>query len=243
MLGSITKKLKRTLRILILAILAIIFFRYGRSIYIPLLYKIKGKENVESVIQKMERDVLNRIQTDFDIAGFKNYPHELIIVAFKEEQKLQIYGKDYIDKKFIKEYPFTAYSGDLGPKLKEGDKQIPEGIYKVEYLNPNSAYHLSIKINYPNEYDKSKTKLSNTGQMGGDIFIHGKSATIGCIPIGDKAIEEVFVMAQKAFKNEIKVIISPRDFRGIKKFPEIESIDWENDLYEKIKNELNTLPK
>ena len=78
--------------------------------------------------------------------------------------------------------------------------------------------------------------------MGGDIFIHGKSATIGCIPIGDEAIEEVFLLAHKAMNNDIKVIISPRDFRVNSNFPEIDKIDWENELYELINNELKTLP-
>ena len=79
--------------------------------------------------------------------------------------------------------------------------------------------------------------------MGGDIFIHGKSVTIGCIPIGDEAIEEVFVLTQKAINNKVKVIISPKDFRNNKEYPQINSIDWEKELYDKIKNELNILPK
>ena len=79
--------------------------------------------------------------------------------------------------------------------------------------------------------------------MGGDIFIHGKAVTIGCIPIGDEAIEEVFLLTKKAMNNDIKVIISPRDFRVNPNFPEIEGIDWENQLYEIIKNELKTLPQ
>jgi murein L,D-transpeptidase YafK len=138
----------------------------------------------------------------------------------------------------LKTYPFTAYSGKLGPKLEDGDKQIPEGIYKVQYLNPNSSYYLSIKINYPNEFDKSKSKLSNIADMGKDIFIHGKSATIGCIPIGDEAIEEVFVLTQKAINYKVDVIISPRDFRTNPNFPNIENIEWENELYALISEKL-----
>jgi murein L,D-transpeptidase YafK len=171
-----------------------------------------------------------------------DYPKEIILAAFKEERILQAYCKDYNGIKLIKEYPFTAFSGELGPKLKEGDKQIPEGIYEVEYLNPNSSYYLSIKVSYPNEFDKSKTELTNISDMGGDIFIHGKSATIGCIPIGDEAIEEVFLLTQKAINNKVKVIISPRDFRMNPEYPQIEGIDWENELYEKIYNEIKTLP-
>ena len=97
-------------------------------------------------------------------------------------------------------------------------------------------------MNYPNEFDKSKTKLSNISDMGGDIFIQGKSVTIGCIPIGDDAIEEVFLLTHKAINNGVKVIISPRDFRVNPEYPKIASIDWENELYDKIKNEIRVLP-
>lgn len=209
----------------------------------PLVNKVKGKETVESRIDNIQEHVWNRLENHLRIAGYKmDYPKEIILAVFKEERKLQVYSKDYNGIRLIKEYPFTAFSGQLGPKLKEGDKQIPEGIYKVEYLNPNSSYYLSIKVSYPNEFDKSKTEFTNITEMGGDIFIHGKSATIGCIPIGDEAIEEVFLLAHKAMNNDIKVIISPRDFRVNSNFPEIEKIDWENELYGIINNELKTLP-
>ena len=209
----------------------------------PFVSKIKGKETVETRIEQIEEKVWNRLQNNLSLAGYKmDYPKEIILVAFKEEQILQVYAKDYNGIRIIKEYPFTAYSGKLGPKLKEGDRQIPEGIYNVEYLNPNSSYYLSIKVSYPNDFDKSKTELTNITELGGDIFIHGKAVTIGCIPIGDEAIEEVFVLTQKAITNNIKVIISPRDFRTNPSYPEIDEINWENELYNKIEDELKTLP-
>ncbi|MBK8110788.1 MAG: L,D-transpeptidase family protein [Saprospiraceae bacterium] len=174
--------------------------------------KLKGKETIETLLPKIQNKVWDRLEMSLGIAGFKmDFPKEIILVAFKEERVLEVYTKDYTGIKLLKEYPFTAYSGKLGPKLKDGDRQIPEGIYKVDYLNPNSSYYLSIKLNYPNEFDKSKTKFSSIDEMGKDIFIHGKAATIGCIPIGDEAIEEVFVLTQKAINNEVKVIISPRE--------------------------------
>ncbi len=220
-----------------------VFLKLGRSIYMPMVNKIRGKETVESRIDNIQENVWNRLEKDLEQAGYKmDYPKEIILAAFKEERILQVFSKDYNGIKLIKEYPFTAFSGELGPKLKEGDKQIPEGIYKVEYLNPNSSYYLSIKVSYPNEFDKSKTEFTNVSEMGGDIFIHGKSATIGCIPIGDEAIEEVFLLTQKAMNNTIKVIISPRDFRVNSNYPKIEKIDWENELYDIINNELKTLP-
>lgn len=205
----------------------------------PILYNLKGKETAESRLVKIENKVWDRLKCDLAIAGYtEDFPKRIILVAFKEERILQVYTNDINGIKLLKIYPFTAYSGKLGPKLENGDRQIPEGIYTVEYLNPNSSYYLSLKLNYPNEFDKSKTKLSNLEDMGKDIFIHGKSATIGCIPIGDEAIEEIFVLSQKAIKNKIEVIISPRDFRANSNFPVIENIDWENELYTLINEKL-----
>jgi murein L,D-transpeptidase YafK len=224
------------------AMMIIGFLVFGRSVYMPILHKIKGRETVESRIDNLEHEVWKRLESKLISVGFKtDFPQEIVLVAFKKEQILQVYANTDNGVTLLKEYPFTAYSGELGPKLKKGDRQIPEGIYKVEYLNPNSSYYLSIKINYPNDYDKSKSILLKTEDMGGDIFIHGKSATIGCIPIGDEAIEEVFVLTQKAINNEVKVIISPKDFRIDDEYPQIESIDWEIELYDEIKTELNAL--
>lgn len=208
----------------------------------PLLYKIKGKETTESILNKIENKVWKRLERNMGIAGFKmDFPNEIILAAFKEERMLEVYTKDYTGIKLLKAYPFTAFSGVMGPKLKDGDRQIPEGIYRVEYLNPSSSYYLSIKINYPNEFDQAKTQFSSIDEMGNDIFIHGKAASIGCIAIGDEAIEEVFVLTQKAMKYEVKVIISPRDFRKNEVFPLIENIEWENELYMLIKEELDKL--
>ena len=231
--------MKKIILLIILGLLGIAFLKFGRSVYVPIANKLKGKQTVESVINIMEVDVRKRLETNLKFSGYQSdYPKEIILIAFKEEQKLEVYTKDKNKLQLIKAYPFTGFSGKLGPKLKEGDKQIPEGIYEVEYLNPNSSYHLSIKVNYPNEFDKSKTEFKNLKKLGGDIFIHGKSVTIGCIPIGDLAIEEVFLLTQKAINKKVKVIISPRDFRINPVFPVIDNIGWEKDLYQRISQEL-----
>lgn len=206
------------------------------------LEKKTSRRTVESVYDELAQVVFSRLKQNFQRAGLDDFPSRIILLAFKEEQILQVYAKTDSDVKFIKEYPFTANSGKLGPKLKEGDRQIPEGIYQIEYLNPNSSYYLSLKVSYPNEFDKAKTSFASVAEMGGDIFIHGKSMTIGCIPIGDEAIEEVFLMAQKAFNHPIKVIISPRDFRITDAYPSIKSISWEEELYDGIKEELKRIP-
>lgn len=230
--------MKKLFILLVLGILGLTIYQKGKRVSIPKTKLTKGKETIQTILEKTESAVYHRLKNSLKRAGFASYPQELLLVALKEERILQVYGKKETKINLIKSYPFTAFSGDLGPKLQEGDKQIPEGIYKITYLNPNSSYHLSLKVNYPNEFDRSKTTFTNKKKMGGDIFIHGKAVTIGCIPIGDLAIEELFVLAQKAMSNTIKIIIAPRDFRVRKEYPIIPAIDWEEELYQMIEEQL-----
>jgi murein L,D-transpeptidase YafK len=92
-------------------------------------------------------------------------------------------------------YSILAESGRLGPKRREGDLQVPEGFYQVDLFNPNSQFHLSLRINYPNEADRKK---SDPISPGSDIYIHGDRRSTGCLAMGDDAIEEIYVLAQDA---------------------------------------------
>src|SRR5690606_40100008 len=92
-------------------------------------------------------------------------------------------------------YDCCTTSGTLGPKRREGDLQIPEGVYHINHFNPQSNFHLSLGINYPNASDKI---LSDPSKPGGAIYIHGNCVTIGCIPITDDKIKELYIMAVEA---------------------------------------------
>ncbi len=221
----------------LLVLIAIALVIYWKDKDFPASLSFSGKETVQSVVEQLEEPVWLRIHDDLAKVGFQTYPKELALLAFKEEQRLELYGKKDREYLKIKTYPFTAFSGKLGPKLREGDRQIPEGIYGIEYLNPNSSYHLSIKVNYPNAFDRSKSTLPRS-QMGSDIFFHGKNVTIGCIPLGDVAIEELFLVTAKAGAQNVQIIISPRDFRENNRTPQISTIDWEEALYDQIRNAL-----
>lgn len=177
---------------------------------------------------------------------------KLLILGLKEEKLLEVYGitenwnpknENNITKHAtkLKSFPFTGYSGELGPKLKEGDGQIPEGIYKIEYLNPNSSYHLSMKINYPNKFDLEKGKSDGRKKLGYDIFIHGNSVTVGCIPIGNSGIEDLYSLVSLIGIQSVDVIISPYDMRKKEKILEIKKIDWESQLYDQIKKAFNKI--
>ena len=127
-------------------------------------------------------------------AGLDPYSCELFLRAFKFEEELEVWGKNKggQDYHHITTYHFCENSGQLGPKRIEGDKQIPEGVYHISRFNPNSDWHLSLKINYPN---RSDSVLSDRRLPGGQIYIHGGCKTIGCIPITDEWIKELYCMA------------------------------------------------
>ena len=122
--------------------------------------------------------------------------------AVKEDSMLELWVKpdkeaapDAADRYVLaKRYPIAAWSGNLGPKEKEGDKQTPEGFYEVEPagLNPHSNYHLAFNIGYPNAYDRS---LSRTGSY---IMVHGRDVSIGCLAMTDPGIEEIYTMVEQA---------------------------------------------
>ncbi len=160
----------------------------------------------------------------------------LALLAFKHEQRLELWKKQARRWYKIRSYPFTAFSGRIGPKLREGDLQIPEGIYKLTFLHPNSQFYLSLKISYPNTYDRQKARIDKRTALGGEIFIHGDAVTIGCVPIGDSAIEEVFyIVAKNGQYWNNRVIFAPYDMRKKAK-PALSppALPWLPDLYTRI---------
>ena len=122
----------------------------------------------------------------------------MFIRIFKEERKLEIWQENTTGKyELYKSYDICTYSGGLGPKKKEGDKKTPEGFYSTDKssLNPNSSYHLSFNIGYPNEYDKAH------GYTGSLIMIHGDCVSIGCFAMTDPYIEEIYSIVERALVN------------------------------------------
>jgi murein L,D-transpeptidase YafK len=124
----------------------------------------------------------------------------LFIRGFKREEKLEVWVREKDKQNFsiFCTYDFCASSGTLGPKRKEGDLQIPEGVYHINHFNPESNFHLSLGINYPNDSDKI---LGDKTSPGSAIYIHGNCVTIGCIPITDDKIKELYILAVEARNN------------------------------------------
>ena len=132
----------------------------------------------------------------FADAGLAYPPRAIFLRAFKQEMELELWarGKEEPFRK-IATFIVTAPSGGPGPKRREGDRQVPEGCYTIAVFNPKSRFHLSLGLDYPNESDRI---LADPARPGGEIYIHGGAVSIGCLPLGDAAIEELYLAALDA---------------------------------------------
>jgi predicted amidohydrolase len=186
-----------------------------------------------------------RLSPHFESIGVEYPPEKIILVGLKKEKMLEVWvSPDGQSHKLLKSYPVLGASGTLGPKLREGDMQVPEGIYRVESLHPASLYHLALRLDYPNDFDGEKGRLDGRTDLGSDIMIHGKSCSIGCLAMGDTAIEELFVLAAETGIENITVILSPVDFRSAS-MPETGRPlpAWTGELYAEIESKLSGLLK
>lgn len=192
--------------------------------------------------QRIERKTVEERMADIEKAHPKLVEvanaigSKLTIVVFKRERSVEVFAENWAHSRI---YKMQGFSGALGPKLMEGDGQIPEGVYGIEYMNPNSMFHLSLKVDYPNVFDHSKAVLEGRDNLGGDIMIHGGSASAGCIPVGDDGIEEIFYFVGKIGCEQVKVVISPYDMRR-GRIAELEKSDisWYRELCAIIDKEL-----
>lgn len=155
-----------------------------------------------------------RLAAKFKTAGFMATPAEVGLVAIKDERTIELHARtEGGDWTFIHRYPVLAASGGLGPKLRQGDKQVPEGVYNISFLNPQSRYHVSLRVNYPNAFDRKMAAADGRRNLGGDIMIHGKAVSAGCLAVGDEAAEELFVLAAQTGLPNIRLVIAPTDLR------------------------------
>ncbi len=125
------------------------------------------------------------------------YGSPIFIRIFKQSHELEVWVKKAKTFHHFKTYKICKYSGELGAKTKEGDKQAPEGFYFVtpNQLNPNSRYHLSFNLGYPNAYERAK------GYTGSALMVHGKCVSIGCYAMTDSYINEIYALAQSALEH------------------------------------------
>ena len=204
--------------VIVLAVFAALaaFVAFGRGVWYPLLLQVRGPRTVADVVAKYGPAARGRLMPHFEKAGVKWPPREIAFLVLKQEKRMAVWarnGPSSSSWKFIRNYPILAASGHAGPKLRQGDLQVPEGVYRIEHLNPNSSYHLSMKVSYPNAFDRRMAQRDRRTNLGGDIFIHGKAVSIGCVALGDRAIEEVFTLVAQTGHAKVRVILAPNDLR------------------------------
>jgi L,D-transpeptidase catalytic domain len=198
-------------RLTLIVIVTLVVAAAGAGAF--MLLRINRPRTVADVVAKYGRDARERLHPHFQRAGVAYPPKELALLVFKKERRVTVWGRGDRGWRFIRDYPILAASGHAGPKLREGDRQVPEGVYRIEHLNPNSSYHLSMKVSYPNAFDRRMAQRDGRTNLGGDIFIHGKNVSIGCVAIGDRGIEELFTLVAETGHHRVRVVIAPNDLR------------------------------
>lgn len=138
-----------------------------------------------------------RLRAAFAEQGVTYPAAELFLRVFKHEREMEVWARSHPDAAFtrIRTYAVCSLPGQLGPKRRMGDLQVPEGFYYIDDFNPVSEFHLSLRVSYPNTADRLRRDALS---LGGDIFVHGGCATVGCVPIEDHNMEELYWLAVQA---------------------------------------------
>lgn len=215
--------------------------RYGVALwYAAKTGQLPGKQTVSDILSKYGPAARSRFLRAFVQARVPYPPDHLALIGLKDTAHLEVWASSTGGaNKLVRRYPILGLSGSLGPKMREGDLQVPEGIYRIESLHPNSRFHLALRINYPNEYDRRRAQAEKRHDIGSDIMIHGDSVSIGCLAMGDKAIEELFVMVADTGLENTLVVLSPIDFRTTDSSPSMPKTPETLELYTRIREELS----
>ena len=187
---------------LILLIISIIGIATGTSAqglqkistsYVSFIDLQKSFPRPSEALQRKE----DTLQRQFEAKGLTWPAKYVYLRSFKYDSQLEVWVKNEIKEPFklFKTYRVCALAGTMGPKRMEGDYQVPEGFYYINEFNPRSSFYLSLGINYPNASDRI---LSDSISPGGDIFIHGSCVTVGCIPLTDQYIDELYIISAHA---------------------------------------------
>lgn len=236
--------MKRVSWILIAVALAAGLFHYESMLICAAEYHLGTPKSTAERLQEYGAVVADRLRPDFTKAGVTYPPKQITLVILKQERRVELYAADDSSQgfRFIRAYPILAASGHAGPKLQEGDEQVPEGIYAVDSLNPNSHYHLALHVNYPNAFDRRQAQSEKRTNLGGDIMIHGSDVSIGCVALGNPAAEDVFILAATTGIGNVRLLFCPFDFRIHAEIPLGGQPSWTAELYSGLKASLDRLP-
>lgn len=185
-----------------------------------------------------------RLLPKFLRAGVPYPPAKLMLVGLKNERRLEIYAAGHDGQyRYIGARRVLAAAGGPGPKLREGDRQVPEGIYGIKYLNPNSVAYVSLLIGYPNAFDRARAKDDGRTRLGGDIAIHGPTTgTAGCLALTEDGVEDIFTLVADSGVSSTHIILAPHDLRSRGAAVPAKAKPWVKGLYTKISEDLGKLP-
>lgn len=183
-----------------------------------------------------------RLQPHFDRAGVAWPGRRAALIGIKDQATLELQVMDHAGSwHAVRRYPVLAASGGPGPKLRQGDLQVPEGHYRVTFLNPNSRYHVSLRLDYPNRFDRARAREDGREHLGGDIMIHGSRVSIGCLAMGDPVAEELFTLVADLGMDRVEVLLLPHDFRTVPP-PTSPKPGWMSGLYAALEHSLRRFP-
>lgn len=229
----------------------------GRNQLWGLMTRLRGRATVEERTNAIADSVKAEVRALCADAGLDYPPSELVLIAIKDARTLEVYGRSVAHARGdgppistpapttaatpgatptdhwrrIASWPILAASGGPGPKLREGDGQVPEGVYPIESLHPNSRYHLALRVGYPNAFDRDRAREEGRDALGGDIMIHGGALSIGCLAIGDPAIERLFLLVAATGVDRTTLVIAPTDLRTAPAPTVDGGPAWLSDLY------------
>ena len=181
----------------------------GRRFWYPTLIAVTGPRTHGDVRRWLGPKRRDALESAFSAVGLSYPPRRLTLVGLKDERRLEVWAENGRGWTRVRDYAVLAASGQAGPKLREGDLQVPEGEYRLTGFNPNSSYHLSIRVDYPSAEDRAIARGEGRTRLGGDIFIHGKAVSIGCLAIGDDAIEDLYLLLADTSLANARILLTP----------------------------------
>lgn len=245
--------------VLIISLLIFMFiYKYKRTTWYPYYSKIRKNQFIikildyvglrknfinntthKQIILNLSEKNRSNLRLYFNKHNLDYPPKHISLICIKDQKIIQMWSSTNENWIHVKNYKILGCSGNSGPKLLEGDLQVPEGIYYIEKLIPNGSNHLSLLLNYPNDFDRKMAILDKRSNIGGNIMIHGGEISYGCLAIGDAASEELYILANDTKIENIKIIIVPSDLRVNKLSVKSSNILWINELYNMLKENLS----
>ena len=199
---------------------------------------------VAAVVQTYGKAARTKLRAAFQAADVQYPPKSSTWVALKAEKVLYVFAHDRKGKmRRVLTFPVIGASGSAGPKLKEGDKQVPEGFYKLTRFRPHLVAHIGLEIDYPNAEDRRHAQAQRRHNLGNDILIHGSRWSTGCLAMENEPIEQLFVLAYDSGISSINLIFAPCNLSA--KNPTVDfgkQPDWLPALYERLRKALEVLP-